>query len=64
LLIGVLAGGCLWVSAWSRIQANRTSIVHAVAAEHQLTRATVVITSDPVSVRDGTGGVATGRVFA
>ena len=61
LLIGVLAGGCLWVSAWSRIQANRTSIVHAVAAEHQLTRATVVITSDPVSVRDGTGGVATGR---
>ena len=61
LLIGVLVGGCLWVSAWSRIQANRTSIVHAVAAEHQLTRATVVITSDPVSVRDGTGGVATGR---
>ena len=61
LLIGVLVGGCLWVSAWSRIQANRTSIVHAVAAEHQLTRATVVITSDPVSVRDGTGEVATGR---
>ena len=50
LLIGVLVGGCLWVSSWSRIQANRTSVVHAVAAEQQLTRATVVITSDPVSV--------------
>lgn len=61
LLIGVLVGGCLSVSAWSRIQANRSSVVHAVAADHQLTRATVVITSDPVSVRDGTGGVATGR---
>ncbi|HAS07723.1 MAG TPA: competence protein ComEC, partial [Actinobacteria bacterium] len=61
LLIGVLVGGCLWVSSWSRIQANRTSVVHAVAAEQQLTRATVVITSDPVSVRDGTGAVTTSR---
>lgn len=61
LLIGVLVGGCLWVSSWSRIQANRTSVVHAVAAEQQLTRATVVVTSDPVSVRDGTGGVTTSR---
>ena len=61
LLIGVLVGGCLWASAWSRIQANRTSVVHAVAADHQLTRATVVITSDPVAVRDGTGAVATSR---